>query len=293
MDVVITYVDGLDPLWQADYEKYVGRSVMAKRFRDWGLLKYLFRGIEKHLPFARKVHLVVARDSQVPEWVDRSRVNVVLHQDIIPSELLPVFNSSSIEMFLHRIPGLDEQFLYLNDDFFPMRSCSLDDFFPSGRPVIGMSRQLLVGGNDFRYLVRRSDRMARQAAGKARSFFYLRPQHICYALLKSRCDELYAAEETDILSSVTRLRERVNYNIYMFLDYIHYCGVSVNRRMSKKHYSLAVAKIDDICGFIRRPSHDFVCINDVQMSDEKFRAYQRALLDAFDDAFPEKSSYEL
>lgn len=293
MDVVITYVNGLDPLWVADYEKYVGKSVIAKRFRDWGLLKYIFRGIQAYMPFVDNVFLVVARESQVPEWLDRGRVRVVLHRDIIPEEYLPVFNSSSIEMFLHRIPGLGERVLYLNDDFFPVRECRLEDLFPDGKPVIGMSRQLFVAGNDFRYLVRHSDRLARKAAGKLPSPFYLRPQHICYALLKSRCDEAFEASREEILSSVTRLRERANYNIYYFLDYIHYCGDSVDRRMSKKHFSLAVAGLEEICGFLGSPTADFVCINDVQMTDEKFERYGKGIRRAFEERLPDKSVYEL
>ena len=293
MDIVITYVDGLDPLWQADYEKYAGRPVLEKRFRDWGFLRFLFRGIEAHIPFVRKVFLVVARESQVPSWVDRSKVNVVLHSDIIPEDFLPVFNSSSIEMFLHRIPGIDEEILYLNDDFYPMRDCTHETFFPGGKAVVGMSRQYVVAGNDFRYLVRNSDRMARRAAGRFRRLSYLRPQHICYALLKSRCDALYESSRDEIFRSVTRLRERPNFNIYMYLDYMHYLGCTVNSRQSKKHFSLSVAKLEEICGFILNPTKDFVCINDVRMSDEKFRKYQSGILAAFEKAFPEKSAYEL
>ena len=293
MDVVITYVDGRDPLWKEDYERFVGKKMLGKRFRDWGTLPYLFRALERNMPFVRKVHLLVARESQVPQWVDRSKVNVVLHSDIIPQEFLPVFNSSSIEMFLHRIPDLDEQILYFNDDMFPMRDCSLEDFFPNGRPVIGMKKQLLVGASDFRYLVRRSDRLARETAGLEKSMFYLRPQHICYALLKSRCEELFEDRKSEIMASVTRLRERVNYNIYLYSDYIHYLGASENRKQSNKHYSLAVASLEEIVSFIRSPFTDFVCINDVQMSDAKFQTYHEGITTAFELAFPEKSSYEL
>ena len=45
MDAIVTYVDGLDPLWQKDYETAVGEKILDKRFRDWGTLKYQFRGI--------------------------------------------------------------------------------------------------------------------------------------------------------------------------------------------------------------------------------------------------------
>ena len=68
MDAVITYVDGNDPVWKQDYEKTTNVPVMEKRFRDWGTLKYLLRGIEAKMPFIRNVYLVVSHPSQVPEW---------------------------------------------------------------------------------------------------------------------------------------------------------------------------------------------------------------------------------
>ena len=55
MDAVITYVNGLDPVWRSDYERYTKVPVLEKRFRDWGTLRYLLRGIQKHMPFIRKV----------------------------------------------------------------------------------------------------------------------------------------------------------------------------------------------------------------------------------------------
>ena len=89
MDIVITYVDGNDPVWQQDYEKHTNVPVMQKRFRDWGTLKYLLRGIEQNMPFVRNVYLVVSHLSQVPSWVCRENLKVVLHRDFIPAEYLP------------------------------------------------------------------------------------------------------------------------------------------------------------------------------------------------------------
>ena len=80
MDIVITYVDGNDPIWKADYEKYTNVPVMQKRFRDWGTLKYLLRGIEVYMPFIRNVYLVVSHQSQVPSWADRDNLKIVLHK---------------------------------------------------------------------------------------------------------------------------------------------------------------------------------------------------------------------
>ena len=55
IDAFITYVDGNDPVWKRDYERTTDVSIMQKRFRDWGTLKYLLRGIEKKMTFIRNV----------------------------------------------------------------------------------------------------------------------------------------------------------------------------------------------------------------------------------------------
>ena len=78
MDAVITYVNGLDPVWQSEYSKCVGmETFLEKRFRDWGTLKYLLRGICVNMPFVRNVYLVVSGDTQVPSWVDREHLRIV------------------------------------------------------------------------------------------------------------------------------------------------------------------------------------------------------------------------
>ena len=55
MDIVITYVNGMDPVWRNEYESVVGKQLLSKRYRDWGTLPFLFRAIEKNVPFVRNV----------------------------------------------------------------------------------------------------------------------------------------------------------------------------------------------------------------------------------------------
>lgn len=292
MDAIVTYVDGLDPLWREDYERTVGKSILNKRFRDWGTLKYHFRGLAKYMPFIDRIHLVVARESQVPQWVNRDSVNVVLHEDIMPAEHLPTFNSSMIEMFLHRIPGLSERFLYFNDDMYTVGPCSEEDFFPGGKPAMKFASNFLYFG-DFRYLVHHSDSLARKALGMRALCRYVRPQHTASPMLKSECDALYAKVEDEIMASLSPLRTRANYNQYLFLDYMYYQGKALNRKLSNKHFSLAAHSIDGICDFLHNPGTKMVCINDVQMPNEKFEACRPKLLAAFEDILPEKSRFEI
>ena len=291
MDIVITYVDGLDPLWQREYERYTNTPILEKRFRDWGTLRYLFRGIECNMPFIRRVHLVVASLSQVPEWIDRQQVNVVLHSDIIPAQFLPTFNSNTIEMHLHRIEGLDEQYIYFNDDIYPVAPSEATDFFCDGKAVLGMSRHLFAL-RMFKRICRNSDRLARKALGLRPSLLFLRPQHICAPMLRSECERLYQSVEQQIKESLTRVRCGDNVTQYTFTDYLYLQGKLINKRQSKRHFSAGITSLSDLRKFIEQPTHRLMCINDVRLSDARFTELCEMLHSAFERKFPNKSRFE-
>ena len=291
MDIVITYVDGNDPVWKQDYEKYTNVPVMQKRFRDWGTLKYLLRGIEVNMPFIRNVYLVVSHPSQVPQWVDQTQLKIVLHSDIIPEKYLPTFNCNPIEMHLHRIEGLDEEYLYFNDDLYPLAPCSPEDFFRNGKGVLGFSRHFLASGM-YKKICRNSDTHARKALGLKPSFCFVRPQHTCTPMFRSECEQLYSILEQDILASLTRVRTSGNLNQYLFLDYQLYKGRMVNEKISNKHYSVAVASPEKLKSFILSPTRNLMCVNDVHLSEERYLKLRTAMIEAFEQKFPQKSRFE-
>jgi hypothetical protein len=76
---------------------------------------------------------------QSREWFSSSsKINVVYHDEIWenPSQL-PVFNSHAIEAHLNRIPGLQEHFIYFNDDMFLGREIESSMLFSkNGEPVV-------------------------------------------------------------------------------------------------------------------------------------------------------------
>lgn len=292
MDIVITYVNGLDPVWRKQYEEFTNTPIMDKRFRDWGTLKYLFRGIAKNMPFIRKVHLVVSGESQVPEWINREEVNIVLHKDIIPESLLPTFNCNPIEMHLHNIADLDEEYLYFNDDIFPLKECKPTDFFREGRGVLGMSHHLFVF-DMFKQICRNSDSTARRALGMRTSRLFLRPQHVCTPMLKSEVQGLYDKIGDEIVGSMTTTRSAKNLNQYLYLDYMYLKGKIINERLSKKHFSVGVVSASKLRKFIERPTHKLTCINDVQLSEARYEELRKALLESFEAALPSKSKYEI
>jgi len=137
IDLVIPYVNCDDPNWQALYRQTLHRDFCSQRFRDYGTLLYQFRGIERHMPWIRRVYLIVQSQSQIPQWLNtkHEKLKVVFHQDIIPQEYLPVFKSTIIELHADRIDGLSENFILGNDDFIPIKDLSPEEYFVDDRPV--------------------------------------------------------------------------------------------------------------------------------------------------------------
>ena len=90
IDFVITWVDDTDPVWLFDRGRYCGIPAVSGdcRFRDWGLLQYWFRGVEKFAPWVNKVHFVTY--GHLPEWLntDHPKINIVKHADYTFSILL-------------------------------------------------------------------------------------------------------------------------------------------------------------------------------------------------------------
>lgn len=141
IDIVITWVDGSDPIWFAEYKKaneqLLGCNIDAaiqKRYNNNGLLKYLFRSIEENCKWVNKVFFVTY--GHLPDWLNKDceKLVVVNHKDFIPEKYLPTFNSATINLNLHRIQGLSEQFIYANDDMIFLKKCNESDFFKNDLP---------------------------------------------------------------------------------------------------------------------------------------------------------------
>lgn len=137
IDFVITWVDGFDTQWQEDRNFYFQSNYgdsRIKRYRDWGLLKYWFRGVENFAPWVNKIHFVTY--GHLPSWlnINHQKLNIVRHKDFMPQEFLPTFNSNAIELNIHRIQGLTERFVYFNDDVFLINAVMQEDFFNKGVP---------------------------------------------------------------------------------------------------------------------------------------------------------------
>ncbi len=136
IDIVYTWVDSSDPAWRDRYDSALGGTggdlhagaVDPVRFTSFDELRYSLRSVLTYANWVRTIYIVT--DQQTPEWLDTEdpRIRVVDHREILDG---PVFNSHAIESRLHRIPGLAEHYLYLNDDVFFGNEVFPEDFFAS------------------------------------------------------------------------------------------------------------------------------------------------------------------
>ena len=106
IDFVISWVDGADPAWRKEKYKYMGMNepdAGADRYRDMGILKYWFRAVEAYAPWVNQIHFITW--GHLPSWlnVNHPKLNIVNHNDYIPEEYLPTFNSHVIEHNLFRM----------------------------------------------------------------------------------------------------------------------------------------------------------------------------------------------
>ena len=271
VDLVIPYVDNTDPNW---IRTYANTCRIAKvkfnpdgpRFKTDNRFKEVMDGIKKNMPFLRKIHLVVSQDSQVPKWVDRNEINVVLHEDIIPKKYLPTFNSCTIEMFIKNIPDLAEKFIYTNDDIFAVNPMTEDDFFDSdGNCRMFFHKIAYAKHNIYWHQCRNGMKLVKKKWDVTDNQIF-KPDHVMHPILKSACEKVWQEYETQILKSLTKFRERENFNqyIYMYWQYVNkYKCVEKVLDRSKPYYVYLNSKAspDKFKENKRKPYVKMICVN--------------------------------
>lgn len=328
IDFVVTWVDMDDPKWKADFAKHSGKidnlknEMTEARFRDHGLLRYWFRGLEKFAPWVRKVHFVTC--GQKPEWlnIDHPKLQLVNHSDYIPSQYLPVFNSTLIESYIHRIPDLAEHFVYFNDDFFIINHLTQERFFTNGLPNdiaafrhnsgIGLWSKTLK--NNIRLinerfdkrevLSRDHDKWFHPSYGKRSrltrllkpygKFITLITPHNAQPFLKSTFNEVwdYAGEHLTAVS-VNRFRNTSDYTPELFRTW-QICRSNFNpyNTYSDTKMFPLILKSKQAIKAIEEQRYKLICLND-NGHIRNYNAVMEQLNKAFQTILPEKSNFEL
>ena len=295
IDAVITYVNSSDQSWYREYvRKTKTHNPTPTRFRSWGTLKYLMRGIAEYMPFIRQIVLVVSAPSQVPVWVNQENVRIVYHQDFIPKKFLPTFNSCTIESFFWNIPDLADRIIYFNDDIFPNSPMTEGDFFTGTTPHI----EFLFYERFQQTIFRQQCRSGLDAiAAKLGLPEYPKdalvvPEHTILPMIK---DNMIRTGELcrDIIEKVsTALRNQNNLNQYIYAYYQYFTNDYIPGEVKFKYIDLHEKSIETALDYLLLEKCQVLCLND----SEKIKDYPKLryrLTQAFEQKLPNKSKYEL
>ena len=290
IDYVFPYVTSDDPYWKHLYsislsgkESEFGSGI--QRFRDNGLLKYLFRSLEKYLPWINKVHMIVMSDSQVPNWINREEVHIIYHSDFIPKKYLPTFNSNLIDCFLPFLPLVEEKFIYGNDDLIPCRHLSKNIFFQGNIPCYNINIRDFIEtkpGDKFRRNVYNI------ITGKKQYKRVVTTQHSTISYKISSIKNCFNKYKKPILNSLSKFREEKNLNQYLYAFYQMMEDTILNKPQKFGGYFVKPDNIEKI--LVKNfNNYDFVCLNDgLNMTEKDWNK----ILSKFEKQLPEKSKYE-
>lgn len=333
IDFVIPWVDGSDPEWRSRKAKYTGTADTDDReirYRDYGTLRYWFRGIERFAPWVHKVWFIC--DQEPPAWLNRQhpKLRIVRHEDYLPEAYRPAFSANPIELNLHRIKGLAEQFVYFNDDTFLIRPVEETFFFKNGLPrdcaVLNplSATELAKNGRDAHiFTFPLNDLEYLNCDFQARTCFRRHPAkwlHPCYgkdnirnlifmtyprfvgfvenhlpnAYLKSSFAEAWE-QDGDILDATSRHHIRNDHDVNQWL--IRQRQLAAGKFIPRKpFYNCCFSIADDEISMhrmIRQQTAPMICLNDTKPTDEAaFRRIQRNIQKDFESILPAPSQYE-
>lgn len=259
IDVVVTWVDGDDPIHKRKREAFLSGKgeenfddiAGATRFRSLGEIDFCVGSILRFAPFVRKIYIVT--DNQNPHLEDfidynfpdnRIPVEIVDHKVIFRGyeQYLPTFNSLSIETMLYRIPGLSEHFVYFNDDFLLAAPVSPEDWVVGGKPVLygywhntvtaricRMLSRLKKGHSTFKF--RDSMLNAADVLGGKADWRFFRIVHSPLVMKKSLCESFYKAKPELLIKNIRyRFRDKSQFNPQtLFQTIMAYSGECVIR----------------------------------------------------------------
>lgn len=329
IDFVLLWVDGNDPEWLKEKEKYsssknLGTSNTKNRFRDWNNLQYWFRAVEKYSSWVNKIFFVTW--GHVPSWLkENKKLQIVKHEDFIPKEYLPTFNSNTIILNLHRIKGLSENFVLFNDDMFLNDYVKETDFFINGIPRDQFSYNLISStGNEndsFNHMLLNNIDIINKYFKKAdvtkrnifkifnlkyslnnniKSFLLLAWEkitgfenpHIAYSYKKETFSKLWELELITLHNTCKNKFRGLNDVTDWLIRYWQLCTSNFKPRKSKFGVYLEIKDENErIKKVILEKKAKLICLNDVG-EYKNFNKTAQEIIEIFETTLPNKSEFE-
>ena len=324
IDFVILWVDGNDANWIKEKNLYDENKESINnnevRYRDWELLKYWFRSVEKYCAWVNNIFFITW--GHIPEWLDTTnkKIKIVKHEEFIPRDFLPTFSSDVIEMNLHRIKNLSEKFVLFNDDFFITDYVKPEFFFKKGKPVDIFSEDAILPLTDFTKVCFNNEQILNKYFKKRQvqkkllfkiynikygkyllrnllllpwgNFSTFKNLHLPQSFNKSTFEEVWKKEE-DVLYEKCKNKFRSDNNIsqYLIRDWQLVSGNFYPSFDNRGKYFNISDNNAEIYEAVNMQKYKMICIND-SYSIKQFEIVKQQLIDCFENKFNLKSKFE-
>lgn len=328
IDFVITWVDGNDPKWLAEREKFLAGNVgdhRSCRYRNWDNLQYFFRGVEAFAPWVNRIFFITW--GHIPEWLNTQhpKLKIVRHEEFIAEDCLPTFNSNAIELMINRIEGLSNKFVLFNDDIFLIKPTKSTDFFMQGLPCdsayltihsIALDKTDVYASLQAIGIINKYFNMKKSILGNFTKWFnpiygkqllktiYLLPcpvfpeirqNHLPCSYLKETFDTLWD-KEGELLNETchNKFRTKVDYSHWTMRNWQIAAGDFYPRKTSfGKSFVLNDDKSFHEClKYIENSKGSVICINDEEKTESSFIKHRDAINKRLNTLLPNKSSFE-
>ena len=305
MDIVIPFVDCSEKIWVRNYlslnealEQSQPINFTYFQYYNYNTIKYVFRGIDRYMPYVENVFLIVSNIEQVPEYVDQTKVKVILHKDFIPEKYLPTFQANTIEMFMYNIPGLGEKFVYFNDDMIPISSIPYDELFKDGLPCINFvenyTNKNIPTHKIFNNSFNEAHNTVNMFMGGSVNYSStpLCPVHGPTPLLKSICIEAASTQRHQQLIDfyTTTFRRPKNLNQYYWADILFFMNKYVPSNLNVK--LIQTRYIDDFNIEDIKNGFGYLCINDFGTDKYPLSKIESIIKEKLDTILGDKCKYE-
>jgi hypothetical protein len=203
-------------------------------------------------------------------------------------------------MFLHKIPGLSEKFIYGNDDMYANDILKPKFFFPEENKLKAdlHIRKLWHAGDINKEWAQIPINCLKLAAKDKPEYLakyvdgehLYELQHIDKPMFKSINSLVFDLYNKEILDSITRFRDAKNFNQYLFIEYALFHGFGVFETFRFKYFQIGndTSKIlESLSTLVNRPRE--ICCNEAENSkEEDFVKIEKAFL----ELYGQKSKYE-
>ncbi len=323
VDFVILWVDGNDEKWLNEKNIYDNKTLSINnsdvRYRDWEIIKYWFRSIEKYAPWVNNIFFITY--GHLPKWLNTnaSNLKIVRHEEFIPKKYLPTFSSDVIEMNLFRIKELSNNFVLFNDDMILNKKTDVNIFFKNNLPVDCFVEDSIQPLTDFSKIYFNNEQIINKYFNKRDVYkknwkkifkirygkflirnFLLFPWskfstfknfHLSQPMKKEVLQEIWKREE-ELLDKkcLKKFRSDENITQYLVRDWQLVSGRFYPGKINGKMFNIE-KDMKLIKKQLKKSKLKILCLNDSENISD-FEGCKKELIESLESKFNKKSKYE-